>query len=262
MERPVTSKSRGVCRYYKEPRGCFSGDKCKFLHGEPEETEIKFTPFDQAKTCRYYAQGFCKRGDKCWFKHTAPKARTSKGEEEEELCSICFDRPVTYGLLMGCTHVFCITCIKEWRDSAKKNNQGGILKVTKLCPMCRAPSKYITPSSLFYKHDDPRKEQVVTAYKESMARIPCRYFQRTKGDSTKKPFCPFGKDCFYQHLNADGTSYVFSDGVDVCMRVSHITQRTRNRTNHCSETSKSPNTTFHLWFLPTSIQLSQPSRDD
>ncbi len=135
-----------------------------------------------------------------------------------------------------------LQCIKEWRDSARKNNQGGILKVTKLCPMCRAPSKYITPSSIFYKHDDPKKEQVVTAYKDSMARIPCRYthlhslahfvfndrsfryFQRTKGDSSKKPLCPFGKDCFYQHLNADGTPFVFSDGVDVCMRVSFITE--------------------------------------
>jgi len=53
MERPVTSKSRGICRYYNTQRGCFAGNKCKFLHGEHE----KLTPFDKNKTCRYFAAG-------------------------------------------------------------------------------------------------------------------------------------------------------------------------------------------------------------
>ena len=91
---------------------------------------------------------------------------------------------------VGCSHVFCITvsvsninvclqcdtaqCIKEWRDSSKKYSHEGISEVTKQCPMCRAPSKYITPSSIFYKHGDARKDSVVNAYKESMARVPCK----------------------------------------------------------------------------------------
>lgn len=41
-----------------------------------------------------------------------------------------------------------------------------------------------------------------------------------------KPICPYGKDCFYQHLNEDGTPYVFKDGVDVCMRVCNGTFET------------------------------------
>jgi len=44
-----------------------------------------------------------------------------------------------------------------------------------------------------------------------MGRIPCKYFAKSRA---KKPFCPFGRDCFYQHLNADGTPFVFEDGVD------------------------------------------------
>lgn len=60
--RPSTSKPRGVCRYYNQPRGCFAGDNCKFLHGEPS-IEAKpddlpmLTPYDKAKRCDFYARG-------------------------------------------------------------------------------------------------------------------------------------------------------------------------------------------------------------
>lgn len=58
MDRPSTSKPRGVCKYYLEPRGCFAGDRCKFLHCNPdEETAVTLTPYDQAKKCRFYAKG-------------------------------------------------------------------------------------------------------------------------------------------------------------------------------------------------------------
>lgn len=53
MERPSTSKPRGICKYYETPRGCFAGKNCKFLHGQDE----KLTPYDQNKTCRYYRAG-------------------------------------------------------------------------------------------------------------------------------------------------------------------------------------------------------------
>jgi uncharacterized protein YfeS len=41
-----------------------------------------------------------------------------------------------------------------------------------------------------------------------------RYFSTSSPD---KRFCPYGKDCFYQHLNDDGTPYVFQEGVDLMM---------------------------------------------
>lgn len=60
--RPSTSKPRGVCRYYTQPRGCFAADKCKFLHGEPPieakpDDPPMLTPYDKAKRCVFYAQG-------------------------------------------------------------------------------------------------------------------------------------------------------------------------------------------------------------
>ena len=60
--RPSTSKSRGICRYYTHPRGCFAADKCKFLHGEPPieakpDDPPMLTPYDKAKRCEFYARG-------------------------------------------------------------------------------------------------------------------------------------------------------------------------------------------------------------
>ena len=60
--RPSTSKPRGVCRYYTQPRGCFAADKCKFLHGEPPieakpDDPPMLTPYDKAKRCDFYARG-------------------------------------------------------------------------------------------------------------------------------------------------------------------------------------------------------------
>ena len=124
--RPSTSKPRGVCRYYTQQRGCFAADKCKFLHGEPPiEAKLDdppmLTPYDKAKRCDFYARGlmslalsdlfwlygllsgFCKRGDACWFLHVSDRKSgdnfTLTEDEDEELCSICFEKPVTFGLL-------------------------------------------------------------------------------------------------------------------------------------------------------------------
>ena len=42
--------------------------------------------------------GFCKRGDSCWFLHVSDHPKKAE-IEEDELCSICFEKPVTFGLL-------------------------------------------------------------------------------------------------------------------------------------------------------------------
>lgn len=47
-----------------------------------------------------------------------------------------------------------------------------------------------------------------------------RYFVQSPASDR---FCPFGKDCFYQHLNDDGTPFIFDLGVEYYMRVSGLT---------------------------------------
>ncbi|KAJ7115817.1 hypothetical protein C8R44DRAFT_628578 [Mycena epipterygia] len=212
--RPVTSKSRGICKYYTTERGCFAGRSCKFLHGQV----ATHTPYDEAKTCRFYAAGFCKRGAQCWFSHAKGKEKEVI-DDEDDLCSICFEKPVTYGLLTGCSHIFCITCIKQWRDPSNKSVDVVESGNTKRCPMCRQPAKFIIPSSKFYAQGQEAKDAAMARYMDSMRRVSCKYFQRSLSAVPPVPFCPFGKDCFYQHRNPDGTDYITDQGVEDCMRV-------------------------------------------
>jgi hypothetical protein len=143
MERPSTSKSRGICRYYTTPRGCFAGKNCKFLHGEGE----KLTSYDLNKTCKFYragtptgsslilylllisSQGYCRRGADCWFRHVDESRQSEPASlhtpDEDLHCNICYEKPTTYALLStclygsivdehanhnigGCSHVFCL----------------------------------------------------------------------------------------------------------------------------------------------------------
>lgn len=228
--RPATSKARGLCKYYGTPRGCFAGAGCKFLHGEGE----RLTPYDKNKTCRFFAAGFCKRGADCWFVHALPAPPAADADagagagpssaagadgEDDDYCCICYEKPVTYGLLAGCSHIFCLQCIKGWRDRKGKSEEVVCSGVIKMCPLCRTSSKFVTPSSVFYAQDDPRKAAAIEKYKASMTRVPCKWFERSHPNNR---YCPFGNDCFYQHRNADGTHYDFKRGVE-----HYIKQRAR-----------------------------------
>ena len=69
--------------------------------------------------------GYCKRGDKCWFLHADGSEEPSPPSPDAE-CIICYDKPVTYGLMGasetvihasfvsnnqlsdGCSHVLCV----------------------------------------------------------------------------------------------------------------------------------------------------------
>ncbi|KAG9127919.1 hypothetical protein FRC07_007570 [Ceratobasidium sp. 392] len=63
------------------------------------------------QTCRFYNNGYCRHGDKCWYRHTTPTSakappsapatdkHTKDGENEDLVCSICFEEPTQFGLL-------------------------------------------------------------------------------------------------------------------------------------------------------------------
>ncbi|TDL23409.1 hypothetical protein BD410DRAFT_787234 [Rickenella mellea] len=218
MERPSTSKPRGVCKFHLTTRGCRHGDACKFLHGSESHTG-----FDKSKYCRFYAAGYCKHGDKCWFRHEVPPGTSALANVEdvqtqtpaedtsstEEHCGICYEKPVTFGLLNSCSHIFCLQCLRDWRDPGGKSEEIVQSGNTKKCPFCRVPSRYVIPSSRYFPSGHPMKREIVDKYKDSMARVPCKYFERSP---PHRRFCPYGRDCFYRHQNADGTLYTFERG--------------------------------------------------
>jgi hypothetical protein len=45
------------------------------------------------------------------------------------------------------------------------------------------------------------------------------YFQKSLVKNKNSPICPYGKDCFYEHVKEDGTPFIFKHGVEICMKV-------------------------------------------
>ncbi|KAF9517972.1 hypothetical protein BS47DRAFT_1257741, partial [Hydnum rufescens UP504] len=217
------------CRFYNTSRGCLRGDSCRYRHIGTPGAAPKPAPTQRNTPCKFYAAGGCNRGDSCFFKHgsepsplrtsgpskeaslpTAP--RIDKPEENAYACVICFDeKPISYGLLEGCSHSFCLECIRAWRAAGDKDHSVIMSGVIKTCPACRAPSSFITPSTNFYPSGHPMKIRTIEGYKANLAKIPCKYFIRRRGPNR---YCPFGRDCFYQHQNVDGTPYVFEHGAE------------------------------------------------
>ena len=47
-----------------------------------------------------------------------------------------------FGLLDGCSHAFCLPCIRAWRETHAARPE-----VARSCPVCRTPSHFVIPSS-------------------------------------------------------------------------------------------------------------------
>jgi hypothetical protein len=60
----------------------------------------------------------------------------------------------------------------------------------------------VIPSSVMIV-GGPEKDGLIEEYKETLAQIPCRHFNRGKGA------CPFMNSCFYAHFLPDGTKYLY-----------------------------------------------------
>ncbi|KAI5858940.1 hypothetical protein BZA05DRAFT_330335 [Tricharina praecox] len=224
--------------------------------------------------CRFFQAGCCTRGEKCWYKHeleiptasetvavsstttttttpsstttitttttttTTPNASATADPSEVETCSICFDKPETYGLMTGCDHIFCLSCIRKWRCSSSTARNGrhddpyaddphALASTSKTCPLCRVRTRYIIPSVVF-PTTTPQKKQIERVYRLRLSNIPCRYFVASlqprappprnesglvppHGRLSNAPWCPFGNECHYQHQKVPGVPYNFSE---------------------------------------------------
>ena len=157
--------------------------------------------------CPHFSRGDCLYGDDCELLHQQQNSRdrifkSEKTDEKEELvdttCGICLEnvhntQHKQFGLLSGCNHIFCHTCLMQWRRRSEVSSS-----LRRVCPTCREPSNYVIPSNIFPTNPS-QKVSIVQNYKQKCSTIPCRKFVDGKLGS-----CPFGRDCFFAHQDENG----------------------------------------------------------
>lgn len=118
---------------------------------------------------------------------------------KDKTCGICFDtimeksgREKRFGILPNCSHIFCLECIRKWRQAKQFEH-----KITRACPECRVASDFVCPSA-FWVDTKEEKEKLLVDYRAALGVKDCKYFK--KGDGK----CPFGNKCFYKHALPNG----------------------------------------------------------
>jgi len=151
----------------------------------------------RCKNACFFLKGNCLKGDTCPYSHSQDPEQPEKPQEEENTCSICYNpcgvNRRKFGLLSHCDHVFCLECIRTWRDKKKESTSSH----SHTCPICRVKSHFVIPSYSFAT--GTQKKEIEEQYKSILKSIPCKHFNFGKGT------CPFYNNCFYVHLNPDGT---------------------------------------------------------
>lgn len=120
---------------------------------------------------------------------------------QNKTCGICFDtimeksgREKRFGILPNCNHIFCLECIRKWRQAKQFEN-----KITRSCPECRIASDFVCPSAFWVDTKD-EKDKLITEYKSALNDKDCKYFNKGEGK------CPFGNKCFYKHALPNGVT--------------------------------------------------------
>jgi len=161
---------------------------------------------DRFTVCEFYKQGNCKFGDRCQYMHPEELAIDEDGNDIYQLddeCCICLEKVLEngrqFGVLENCDHTFCLKCIRNWRSTYDKKTTKHHFRT---CPICRRNSYLVIPSS-YLVMSGPSKQALVDEYKEVLKEIPCRLFNKGKGE------CPFMNSCNYTHKLPDGTLYEY-----------------------------------------------------
>ena len=83
----------------------FSQEDMQELRKKPQE--------EKKEICPYFLEGRCRYGDSCWLLHPIGNNIDIEGDRE---CGICLlkikENNREFGLLMGCSHSFCLNCLR------------------------------------------------------------------------------------------------------------------------------------------------------
>ncbi|CAG0884447.1 unnamed protein product [Cyprideis torosa] len=168
---------------------------CVYLHGEVcELCDMRVLhPTDETKRKEHKSQ--------CLSQHEQDMELSFlMAQSKEKTCGICMEVVLEkqpkfrrFGILPGCTHCFCLECIRKWRQ---QNGQFES-KIVRSCPECRTSSNYICPSRYWVEKPE-EKGKLLEKYHGAMSKKHCKYFKRGSGE------CPFGNKCFYLHQKANG----------------------------------------------------------
>jgi hypothetical protein len=117
------------------------------------------------------------------------------GSDGERLvCGICMDsiseklipQQRKFGLLECCKHVFCIDCLRKWRQNRTYKSE-----VSRSCPECRQMSQLVLASHQWVEDAD-EKRQLFQTYRDRLRLIHCRFDRKLR-------VCPYGSACMYKH---------------------------------------------------------------
>eukprot|EP00904_Undaria_pinnatifida_P000852 jgi/Undpi1/10768/HiC_scaffold_29.g13216.m1 len=198
LSAPRAGKRNKACVFFAAGR-CAFGDRCLFFHDTfcDRETEEE----GGVKGVEGQAGGAGALGyeeeegeeeeneEDEWAAKEAALDEAEKIQSRRAECGVCLEKVKgRFGILVNCRHVYCLACIKEWRQKSKHHE----------CPQCRMLSHFVVPSATLVT-DPERKERLVSEYQESRSTIPCRHFDYGVSE------CPYGSSCFYAHLKGDGT---------------------------------------------------------
>ncbi|KAM7266357.1 hypothetical protein ACFE04_004254 [Oxalis oulophora] len=178
---------------------CPRGENCSHVHGDLCSTCGKHClhPFSSEER-----DGHIKMCEK------KKKHLEALKHSQEIECNVCLDRVLSkptsaerkFGLLSECNHSFCITCIRNWRNTSPTTGMD-LNTSLRACPICRKLSYFVIPSAIWYTSPE-EKQEIVESYKAKLSSIDCKHFNFGNGN------CPFGTSCFYRHTVKPG-SYVW-----------------------------------------------------
>ncbi|XP_055640618.1 probable E3 ubiquitin-protein ligase makorin-1 [Toxorhynchites rutilus septentrionalis] len=182
-----------LCPYY-EVSGVCMVEVCPYEHGELCEFCGKFclNPADMEQQRLHNAE--CIKQHERDMEHSFAIQRS-----KDKVCGICLEvimekpgRLPRFGILPNCNHIFCLECIRTWRQAKNFEN-----KIKRGCPTCRISSDFVCPS-IIWVEDVHDKEKLIDDYKKACNTTHCKHFKQGSGK------CPFGNKCFYKHALPSG----------------------------------------------------------